>query len=667
MYYYKCIELLTKNSEGIFDSLKCMFEEQYSRPSKETKRILKNFNNIINNEEERNKILGIKFQEIMQNFINQKSVVETNKVLKLLFESDTSYKKIEELVKQDIYDKEPEYSIKPVEDTLYLLDNFKEENDDNDRVYSTKIISKTCLNSSCIQKINEFKFNLRLPDKNGNTVIHRLVDQLNERGIQVLLSQDPAIITYKNNNNQTPLEYLLDNYKITRKLYDEKEIEKRVNELVLDIDKDIIIENKSKWSHNDTKAIFYNCLYQFNEFIWLKLYEFKNNITLENINNLIAIIEDNYNNIKKGLLITEININDIQSKLERILNQNNKKNKLEDELYKSKCKELNDLSNRISNLEILKKSATYVNIDDDITKLEEEYNRKNAEKIEIDKFIKLFNTSQQSKIDTIICTIDEKKMNIEKKLLLNVNDILNDLSKKLEEDYLKILHILYDIKLKDGSEYLCDFNKILMTINIQDLEKNKDIKKINAYKKYFKDHLNPIFEDFNDLEKLEDYTVNYVNIEILNIIYVNIVHTIAYEIYNSLLQYLFDKYADNLQKNESKDKQTSNKKVIIKNIKSLLKNKLFDKLSIKNKDKNYETNEFYRDNVIELFIQFINNKLEDDDKKAMDQTIDFYSKILENISDKFYNEIKDYLTNQRKIILLLKIYDIIKDAELKIK
>jgi hypothetical protein len=611
----------------------------------------------------------------MQNYINQKSIVETNKVLKLLFKDDTSYKKIEEIVKQDIYKdvdvKGPDYSIKPVEDVLYILDDFKEDNDDDDRVYSTKIISKTCLNKSCVEKINEFKFNLRLPDKNGNTVIHRLVDQLNERGIEALLKQDSAIITYKNNNNQTPLEYLLDNYKITRKLYDKKEINKRVNELVIDIDKDIGIENKSKWSHNDTKAIFFNCLYQFNEFIWLKLYEFKNNITVENINSLVDIINNDYDEKSKpknGLLIKEIKTSDIQSKLKIILNNNNKKNKLEEELNKRKCNELNDLLNRINNLKKL--GTKYDDLDKEINKLEEEYDKKNSEKIEIDKFIKLFNTSQESKINTIVCTIDEIKSDIEKKLLLNINDILNDLSKKLEDDYLKILHIFYDIKTNiSGLDYLCDFNDILMTINIQDLEKSKNKTRIVAYKNYFEKHINSIFEDFNDLEKLEDYTVNYVNIEILNIIYVNIVHTIAYEIYNSTLQYLFDKYADNLQKNEGKekDKKTTNKKVIIKNIKSLLKNKLFDKLSIKNKDKNYETNEFYRDNVIELFIQFVNNKLEEDDKKAMEQIIDFYSKILENISDKFYNEIKDYLSNQRKIILLLKIYKLIKDEEVKLK
>jgi hypothetical protein len=286
------------------------------------------------------------------------------------------------------------------------------------------------------------------------------------------------------------------------------------------------------------------------------------------------------------------------------------------------------------------------------------------EKDEIDKFIKIFNEGQSLQIDNILCIINEIKLKINKKLFINIYDTLNDLSKKLEENYLKILHILYDIKIQDINAYLCDFNQILMIINIKELGKDK----INSYKKYFNNHLNQIFEDFNDLEKYEDYTINYVNIEILNIIYVNMVHTIAYEIYNSILQYLFEKYADNLQKNRGKEeeKETSNKKVIIKNIKSLLKNKLFDKLSIKNKDKNYESNDFYRDNIIDFFIQFINNKLEEDDKKAMEQILDFYSRILENIANKFYNEIKDYLINQRKIILLLKIFDIIQINEKKL-
>ena len=100
-----------------------------------------------------------------------------------------------------------------------------------------------------------------------------------------------------------------------------------------------------------------------------------------------------------------------------------------------------------------------------------------------------------------------------------------------------------------------------------------------------------------------------------------------------------------------------------KNIKILLKNKIYDTLSIKNPDKIYEPSEFYKDIIINTFIDFTNKKLEDDDKKNMEQIIDFYSRILENIVSLFYNDIKDNLIDQRKIVLLLKIYEKLKYYE----
>ena len=47
----------------------------------------------------------------------------------------------------------------------------------------------------------------------------------------------------------------------------------------------------------------------------------------------------------------------------------------------------------------------------------------------------------------------------------------------------------------------------------------------------------------------------------------------------------------------------------------------------------------------------------------MEQIIDFYSRILENIVSLFYNDIKDNLIDQRKIVLLLKIYEKLKYYE----
>jgi hypothetical protein len=196
---------------------------------------------------------------------------------------------------------------------------------------------------------------------------------------------------------------------------------------------------------------------------------------------------------------------------------------------------------------------------------------------------------------------------------------------------------------------MCDFNNKLISIDITKLDEKKKI----VYMKYFKNHINIIFEDFNDLEKKEDYSLNYVNDEILKIIYLNIVNVISFEIYNSIFLYLFEKYDT-----ESLRDYENDRLIIMKNLKLLLKNKIFDKLEIKNEDKTYETNEFYQDTIIKYFVNLVNKNLDDEeDKKMIEKIIKLYSNIMECIASKFYNEIKEYLINQRKIILMQQIYD----------
>ena len=222
------------------------------------------------------------------------------------------------------------------------------------------------------------------------------------------------------------------------------------------------------------------------------------------------------------------------------------------------------------------------------------------------------------------------------------------LSKILENDYLKILHLFYDIKSEEIVSYISDFNYELICSDITEL---KDDQK-KAYCKYFENHLNTIFMDFNDLEKYEDYSVNYVNYQILEIININMVSTMAWEIYNGLLKYILEKY----DLESSKKDKLLDKKLIIKNLKILLKNKIFDVLLVKNPDKIYETSEFYKDIIINAFIDLTNKKFVDEDKNNIEQIIDFYIRILENLVGLFYNDIKDNLIDQRKIVLLLKIY-----------
>ena len=62
-------------------------------------------------------------------------------------------------------------------------------------------------------------------------------------------------------------------------------------------------------------------------------------------------------------------------------------------------------------------------------------------------------------------------------------------------------------------------------------------------------------------------------------------------------------------------------------------------------------------------MDFANKKLEEEDKKKMEQIIEYYSKILQTIASAFYNNIKEYLIDQRKIIILLKIYNLLRNCE----
>jgi len=670
IYYYELFlnkyikevkESLKEESKKIFSSVKCNFSEKYSSENKDTKKIIKNLDKIIGNEEEMKELLELKINNIIKLILDHQSSIETNKIIRILFNESEQFSEIKNLVEKTEEEEKDNLSYK-VKDLLdvrpYIIDNFK---DIDDRNFSVKIINNTCLNTTCLKTIKNFKFNLRLPDKNGNTVIHRLIDQLNEEGIDKLLDPkngDTAIVTYKNKNDQTPIEYLLENLKITIKKYEKKIIEDKIEEIALKINEDfvkiyensdnIIGETKLKWTIKDTKTIFSYSLNQFNEYLWLKLYEFKNNISNEDIDNLKKILESR-RYIKEDLLIKSIDINIIKTKLEKMFLRTDNKNNLENNFKNKICDELSNLYNAKNNLLKIQNNKLFDNeeIQKEINEINEEISIKENQKVDINNFIKVFNKNQEERVSDIIRILQADKSNLIKKFNLNMEEFTK-LSKKLDNDYLKLLHLLYDIKSEETNSYISDFNYELICTDINELEKEQK----KAYRKYFENHLNTIFMDFNDLEKYEDYSINYVNYQILEIIYVNMVHTISWEIYNGLLKYLLEKY-DLETKKEKRDLDT---KLILKNIKILLKNKIFDILLIKNPDKVYETSEFYKDIIINTLIDFTNKKLEDEDKKNMEEIIEFYVRILENIVNLFYNDIKENLIDQRKIVLLLKIY-----------
>ena len=205
---------------------------------------------------------------------------------------------------------------------------------------------------------------------------------------------------------------------------------------------------------------------------------------------------------------------------------------------------------------------------------------------------------------------------------------------------------------------MCDFNYLLINIKLDKLNTDEFI----TYEKYFTNFINSIFEDYNDLEKIEDFEVNYVNYTILNIIKINLVNTISCEIYNYIVKYLVDKYI-NIDKKETNEMY--DKKIILKNIKDFINNKIYDKLNLKNPSKEYKTEDENKKLIKEnVFIGIIKRNKDTENKESDDTQIEnilkFYGFIAENIAYYYYEEIKRYLDDLRKIILLLKIYNILK-------
>jgi hypothetical protein len=672
VYYYniyfnhfmnECKKKYLQDIEGHFTSVRCIFEDKFSRKDRESKKIIKNFNRIIQNIENAKEFLENKFNTLLKILLDTQIKNELDSVMKMIFKNTSEG--LRKIVER--YSEVPEKIIDKLKEIntigkIYLIDPTNNVNDN--KVYSTKIINKVCLNKKSLDKIRDFNFDLRFPDKNGNTVIHRLVDQLNDDGIKKLLDYNKSIVTYKNYNNQTPTQYLVDIFNIITNSYKKEEVEKKIDDLVSKIHEDFNKDNIILWTDKDTSVIYSNSLIQFNEFLWLNLYHFKNNISMTDIKILKTYLSKN-KSIKENLLMREIDDTIVKKKLDIIFGNDIKKKLLENFETKA-CEEIADLNNTLKNLENLNQGLPQIfnqaEIAAEIAEIKKKINKIENRNKDVNNFIKIFNNKQQKSVEEIICYFSDFKSKFIKATDINFEELM-EFAKLIDKDYFKILHLLFDFKKEQNNLlFMCDFNYELIAFNITELD--KDITIQEAYKNYFYKHIETIVDDFFDLDKYEDYTVNYVNQVILKIININMVFTISWEIYNTLLQYIFEKYdASQLENINKNNRKQNDSRLVIKNIKLYLKNKLYEILEIKNPIKSYDSIEVYKDVIINFFIDFAGKKLEEEDKKKIEQILEYYTKILQTIANRFYNDIKVYLTDQRKIIILLKIYERLKNCE----
>jgi hypothetical protein len=529
-----------------------------------------------------------------------------------------------------------------------------------------KLLLNKCIinNKIDLLKDNLFgKINLRVLDKNGNTILNRLIDQYNEYAVSKVLELDPEIYTYQNNRGQNSIEYLNNVINSIDISYTWEALNKRIN--MYESDLQVWIKSTGSFEEielDESKHIIYNIilnsLYLFNECIWLVLLKAPNGWKYEDKIKLKHIIaKAKTMNIMEKLLINSLTDED-KNIIKTNITSGSLNKKINDMVEELKT-EIIELTSANAQLEEEKKSIGLVTISDLNIIIKKNEDLIAEKKIEIanleDAIIKI--VSFDAKINTIFSKISGLTLINEMSMDWNTYNSL--VEKDLWNFYLPIVQLANNKNKSSTNKYISFYNYALLNLDYALLD-DSEIKVLLNYNSKI---INNIYGDYYDLEKYEDTEYNYINDTILNIIYLNVVNIIGIEMYSGLIEYLANKYTSEPRiKEVINNYQHANVIKIFDIIKKLLKNCVWDKLKSKNPDKSYP-DEIYYSNDLKSTIKVIFNLNSEDDNLFFDKIINFYKGLCENIAYNINNEIVNFLNDLKKHSLLFGILTLIKNKK----
>lgn len=527
-----------------------------------------------------------------------------------------------------------------------------------------KLLQNKCINDNKVDMLSILfrKINLRVLDKNGNTILNRLIDQFNEYAISQVLILDPEIYTYQNNRGQNSIEYLYDIISAIDKNYTWEALDKRIRNYEYDLQvwikaegsfEDIELDESKHMIYN----IILNSLYLFNECMWLILLKSPNGWKYEDKIKLKQLIQKVKKfNITEKLLIKSLTDEDKTMIKTRITNDSLKK-KIIDMVNELKI-EISSLTNSNLQLEEEKKSIELVSGTDLDTII-----IKNQVLI-IDKTTEITSLEAVSaRLDSLDKNIDDIFKEINDASLINEINMNWDNYNLLVKDhlwnfYLPIIQQANDKNKNSSEKYMSFYNYGLFNLDYTIID-DDEIKLLVDYNSKI---INNVYGDYYDLEKYEDIEYNHINDIILNIIYLNVVNVIGIEMYTALIEYLTNKYTSNEKIIEVMTNYKDPKVIILFDIiKNLLKNCVWEKLGSKNPDipGKYPELSFYSNELkskIKIIFGLLDNE---DDNLIFDKIINFYKGICENVAYNVNSEIVNFLNDLKKHSLLFGILGLI--------
>lgn len=522
-----------------------------------------------------------------------------------------------------------------------------------------KIFESQCVDINKINKLMDLDLNYRVLDSNGNSILIRLINQLNIYGIELLLKSKPILSTYKNFNGDTPLEYLKKKIKTIQLYYTNDNLNYRMEKYNTALENEIKsnkefegieLNNSLNLITNSIK----NSIFLLNEILWLKNYLYPMGWNMSDKNKLKEIL----NIGSEKLLINTFDKNDESNYIE------NKKIKNKEKInsYLDSLKnDLLELENKLNEyqMEIGDKDNLFLESHTDL--LNKKINNIDSEikdkkrMIEQYEFIKnKIMHENYNKFKNIVGNISS----FENKLLdintLSINwDEYNILIDSFDNEYLQIIQILNSKcdKFSFISNYLL---KIYLFDNFDDKIK------FDLINKYFKLIFVKEYNEYMDLERYDDTEYNYINNSLIQILKINVVELIRNELINTLGYYLLQINTKKSNFNQIMEILKTNN-VLKKSSSMYLYLNLINKLGLANPDKiNLQINIDEQKNLIlNILSKLIEKKFDEEEKKQLEKIIFFNNFVCENIGYYCMDELIKILDDGKKMSILYQIYDLI--------
>lgn len=512
------------------------------------------------------------------------------------------------------------------------------------KVFRNKCANVSMSNFECVKRLG-----IRLKDRNGNTILNRLIDQYNIPAIRTLIQMDPGIKTFRNNRNQTPQEYIKSLMKIIADKYDTNTIKSRIIKygyILMSYLEPIALTNVDLELYTSDEFIItvikYN-LYMFNEFLWFRMLEFDNLLTVDEI---MAVLVHMGHKIQKTQLKKMETL--LASKIDTVVEEVEQRVEIpsddDEENHKQKQKRL--LQENQEEEEGKKSSEERESKEPKIAKISDDIKEKIKEKIKENNKIAQFKT-----------VIDSDKL---------YEIYYNIVRKCFAQDEYSASACPKTVPIPTQSQpqaqlAIWEIASLLLKLDLKDANDDN----IN---KFFKKFVKKIYEDYYDLDQNEDAEYNYIQHEILLIIFVNVGSMVALELVNRLIIYCDKYHAPNApdmsrqREGEGEESDDAKKRILVETrdklytyAKNAITDEIIEKLGVKNPDKQYTTTDTHDDIIIDALKTAYSFVVGEKDLRDLKQIITFYRMLAENIAKNSYDEMRSILDDLRRKSLLIEI------------